>query len=263
MTTPLNGSVVKAFDILNLFHASRAEITAGYVQETLGMNFITAHRFLRTLESVGALVAVEKGRYRLGYALVDLSQKAVEETNLAAILQPLLVEVTQDMQEASMATGFDGQMVVCIAKAASPHPLFVDIRVGSKLEAYCTAHGKLWLAFMDEAKLNLYLDTVVMRQATPASIVDRDKLLQELREVRANKVAFNHEERDAGIVAVAVPVLARTGNLICGLSVFGPPHRLTGAALETAADRLRSAAQAVISGLYGSSSPELRATEAD
>lgn len=263
MTTPLNGSVVKAFDILNLFHASRAEITAGYVQETLGMNFITAHRFLRTLESVGALVAVEKGRYRLGYALVDLSQKAVEVTNLSAILQPLLAEVTQDVQEACMATGFDGQMVVCIAKAASPHPLFVDIRVGSRLEAHCTANGKLWLAFMDDAKLNLYLDTVALQKATPASIVDRDKLLQELSEVRANKIAYNHEERDAGIAAVAVPVLARTGNLICGLSVFGPPHRLTEAALSTAADRLRLTAQAVISGLYGSSSPESRASDAD
>lgn len=263
MTTPLNGSVVKAFDILNLFHASRSEITAGYVQENLGMNFITAHRFLRTLESVGALVAVDKGRYRLGYALVDLSQKATEETNLAAILQPQLVAVTKDIQEASMATGFDGQMVVCIAKAASPHPLFVDIRVGSKLEAYCTAHGKLWLAFMDEAKLDQYLDAVVLRQATPASIVDRDKLLDELREVRRTKTAYNYEERDAGIVAVAVPVLARTGKLICGLSVFGPPHRLTEAALSIAADRLRSAAQAVISGLYGSPSPDIRATDAD
>ena len=263
MTTPLNGSVVKAFDILNLFHASRAEITAGYVQEQLGMNFITAHRFLRTLESVGALVAVDKGRYRLGYALVDLSQKATEETNLAAILQPQLVQVTRDIQEASMATAFDGQMVVCIAKAASPHPLFVDIRVGSKLEAYSTAHGKLWLAFMDEDKLNLYLDTVVLKKATPTSIIDRDKLLDELREVRRTKVAYNREERDSGIVAVGVPVLARSGQLSCGLSVCGPPHRLTEAALSTAADRLRSAAQAVISGLYGSSSPDIRAADAD
>lgn len=263
MTTPLNGSVVKAFDILNLFHASRSEITAGYVRQNLGMNFITAHRFLRTLESVGALVAVDKGRYRLGYALVDLSQKATEETNLAAILQPQLVGVTKEIQEASMATGFDGQMVVCIAKAASPHPLFVDIRVGSKLEAYCTAHGKLWLAFMDEAKLDQYLDAVVLKQATPASIVDRDKLLDELREVRRTKTAYNYEERDSGIVAVAVPVLARTGKLICGLSVFGPPHRLTEAALSTAADRLRSAAQAVISGLYGSPSPDIETADAD
>lgn len=251
MAVQTNGSVVKAFEILGLFGPGCGEISAGYVEEKLGTNFITAHRFLRTLESVGALVAVSKGNYRLGFMLVDLGQRAADEAGLSRVLQPLLSDVTRDVHEASMATVFDGSMVVCIAKAASPHPLFVDIRIGSRLEAYCTAHGKLWLAHLPEAQLERYLDQVTLRRLTPTSIVERDALLAELDEIRRTGLAYNRGEREADIRAVAVPVLTHGGRLVCGLSVFGPPHRLTDEALVAATVRLRHAAGLAAEQFYG------------
>lgn len=251
MTVQTNGSVVKAFEILGLFGPGCSEVSAGYVREKLGTNFITAHRFLRTLESVGALVAVSKGNYRLGFMLVDLGQRAADQAGLARLLQPILGDVTRDVQEASMATVFDGSMVVCIAKAASPHPLFVDIRIGSRLEAYCTAHGKLWLAHLPPAQLDRYLDTVPRQALTPSSLVERGALITELDEIRRTGVSFNRGEREADIRAVAVPVLSREGSLISGLSVFGPPNRLTDDRLEAVITRLRHAAADATDQFYG------------
>ncbi len=246
-----NGSVVKAFEILRLFGPECDRISAGYVREKLGINFITAHRFLRTLERVGALVAVAKGSYRLGFMLVDLGKRAADETSLAHVLQPILGEVTRDLQEATMATVFDGTMVVCIAKASSPHPLFVDIRVGSRLEAYCTAHGKLWLAHLPQAELDRYLATVPRSALTASSIVDQAALIAELDEVRRTGVSFNRGEREADIRAAAVPVLSREGRLICGLSAFGPPNRLSDARFAEVIERLRRAAADTTDQLYG------------
>ena len=76
MAQQLNNSVARAFAILRLLGRGRPRITVAEVSAELEINAITAHRFLKTLEAEGALVQVSKGSYRLGYALVDLGDRA-------------------------------------------------------------------------------------------------------------------------------------------------------------------------------------------
>lgn len=251
MVTQLNGSVVKAFDILRLFGEDRAEITTADVSSELDLNFVTAHRFLRTLEHVGALVAVAKGRYRLSYAFVDLGDRVAQGDPLGRILQPVLNRVTADLQEASMATVFQADMVVCIARAMSGRQLSVDIRVGTRLEAWCTAHGKTWLAFMPDRQRRHYLDTVERTSFTRNTIAGRAALEQSLDDIRARGHAVNDGEREEGIRAVAVPVLAKGGKMVAGLSVFGPASRMTDETMVRALERLGQAAEEARTALYG------------
>ncbi|NGN41146.1 IclR family transcriptional regulator [Mesorhizobium sp. CGMCC 1.15528] len=251
MVTQINGSVVKAFDILKLFDEDRNEVTTTDVATELDLNFVTAHRFLRTLEHVGALVAVAKGRYRLSYVFVDLGDRVTGGDLLGQTLQPLLNAITADLQEAAMATVFQSDMVVCIARAVSRRQLSVDIRVGSRLEAYCTAHGKTWLAFMSERQRAHYLDTVERLRFTRNTVVERATLERQIAEVRELGHAFNDSEREDGIRAVAVPILARGGRMIAGLSVFGPASRMTDEITQLALARLQHAARDAGGLLYG------------
>ena len=62
MTSQLNGSVLKAFKILDLFAAGKIELTAQETADALGINMITAHRFLHTLVHAGALRVTSRGR---------------------------------------------------------------------------------------------------------------------------------------------------------------------------------------------------------
>lgn len=251
MVTQINGSVVKAFDILKLFGSDRNEVTTTDVAGELDLNFVTAHRFLRTLEHVGALVAVAKGRYRLSYVFVDLGDRVTAGDELGRTLQPLLNAITADLQEASMATVFQSDMVVCIARAVPRRQLSVDIRVGSRLEAYCTAHGKTWLAFMPDRQRAYYLDTVERACFTRNTIVEREVLERRLAEVRRRGFAVNDGEREDGIRAVAVPILARGGRMIAGLSVFGPASRMTDETMKLALMRLDRAVKDAGAFLYG------------
>lgn len=255
MSVQLNGSVLKAFAILDLFSPSRSEITAGTVAETLGMNAVTAHRFLRTLERVGAVVAVSKGVYRLGFLLADLGDRATHQTQLGRILQPVLDTITREVQEASMANVFQADMVVCIARALSGRSLAVDIRVGTELDGYCTASGKVWLASFEEAALGRYLEVVPLARMTDHTVVDRAALVEEIARVRAQGYATNHNEREDGITSIAVPVISQSGRTIVVLSVFGPSARLTDPVMGRALDRLRAAAEEVRRLMYGQVAP--------
>jgi IclR family pca regulon transcriptional regulator len=247
----LNNSVARAFDILRLLGRGRPRISVADVTRELGLNAITAHRFLKTLEAEGALVQVAKGSYRLGYALVDLGDRARDEDRLGQWLQPVLDDLTADLGEASMATLYQAGMVVCIARAMPPRSLSVDIRVGDRLEAYCTAHGKLWLAHVSAAERARYLSSVPLHAMTGRTITHPKHLQDEIAAVAQRGFAYNLGEREDGITAVAAPVLTDSGRMVAGLSMFGPTSRIDRETLDRGLVRLQAAARDAALLLYG------------
>ncbi|MBJ3786090.1 IclR family transcriptional regulator [Devosia sediminis] len=251
MAQQLNNSVARAFDILRLLGRGRPRIGVADVTRELGLNAITAHRFLKTLEAEGALVQVAKGSYRLGYALVDLGDRARDEDRLGQWLQPMLDDLTADLGEASMATIYQAGMVVCIARAMPPRSLSVDIRVGDRLEAYCTAHGKLWLAHVSPSERSRYLKSTPLDALTGRTITHRAQLEDEIAAIGARGHSYNLGEREDGITAVAVPVKTDGGRMVAGLSMFGPSSRIDRAALDRALVRLDAAAREAALLLYG------------
>lgn len=251
MSVQLNNSILKAFAILGLFSDRRLTITAATVAEELGLNVVTAHRLLRTLERAGALVRVSKGSYRLGFVFVDLAERVTAKRTLAQTLQPLLQELAGDLRESCMATTFEADSLVCIACAHPDRELVVDIRIGTRMEAYCTANGKLWLASLPEAELTRYLESVALKPFSRATLTNARRLRAELEIVRRRGYALNEGEREDGIRAVAVPLVARNGTMVAGLSVFGPHARMSDAFVETALEGLRRTLRQADLAFYG------------
>ncbi|NIY74039.1 IclR family transcriptional regulator [Thalassospira sp. HF15] len=242
MTSQLNGSVLKAFKILDLFAAGQSELTAKETADALGINMITAHRFLHTLVHAGALRVTSRGVFRLGCMFADLGERVLHDGNLPILLQPILDQLARDTGEACMATTFDRDMAVCIAKALPDRPLYVDIRIGSRLDAFCTAHGKLWLAYMTADDQDRYFKNAEMTRMTDHTVTDINALKAELATIRKQGFATNNGEREHDIYAIAVPILTKHGNMISAFSVFGASPALLEAGNATLS-HLNSAAQ--------------------
>jgi IclR family pca regulon transcriptional regulator len=245
VATGFNNSILRAFAILELFDEDRTEVSSATVSRELGTNAITAHRFLRTLEHVGAVTAVGRGRYRLGYRLVSLAAAAGDPHDIALRLQPTLNELARAANESAMATVFDGRSVVCIATAMSERAVAFAARVGARLEAYATANGKVWLSQLSDPALRYYLDTVPRTALSARTLVGRDALAADIATIRRRGYATNIGEREDDLTAVAVPVRSREGTMVAAMSVFGPSNRFDGAASKRAVDlSLRTAKDA-------------------
>ena len=251
MTSQLNGSVLKAFRILELFAEGRSELTAGETATALDINMITAHRFLHTLEHAGALRMVARGVFRLGYVFADLGDRVRHDGSLPTVIQPVLDDLARQTGEACMATEFDRDMAVCIAKALPDRALYVDIRIGSRLDAFCTAHGKLWLAFMTAADQDHYFANADLTGMTDNTITDLATLKVELATIRQQGFSTNNGERESEIFALAVPVLTQHGNMISALSVFGATPSLITEKRNAVLTALQHAANAGQRALYG------------
>jgi IclR family pca regulon transcriptional regulator len=250
MTSQLNGSVLKAFKILDLFAAGQSELTAKETADALGINMITAHRFLHTLVHAGALRATSRGVFRLGYMFADLGDRVMHDGNLPTVLQPILDQLARDCGEACMATEFDRDMAVCIAKALPDRPLYVDIRIGSRLDAFCTAHGKLWLAHMSPAEQDRYFANVKLTSMTDHTITDIAALKAELATIRDQGFASNNGERENDIYAIAVPITTAHGKMISAFSVFGASPATLDQNRETLLATLKAAAEAARDAIY-------------
>ncbi|RCK25854.1 IclR family transcriptional regulator [Thalassospira lucentensis] len=251
MSSQLNGSVLKAFKILDLFAAGKIELTAQETADALGINMITAHRFLHTLVHAGALRVTSRGVFRLGYMFADLGQRVMRDGNLAGLLQPILDQLARDTGEACMATEFDRDMAVCIAKALPDRPLYVDIRIGSKLDAFCTAHGKLWLAHMSLADQDRYFAKADLTGMTDHTITNVNALKSELAQIRKAGFATNNGEREHDIYAIAVPITTLHGTMVSAFSVFGASPALLDQKRDTLLNALTQATENAQRALHG------------
>ncbi|WP_417583435.1 IclR family transcriptional regulator [Pelagibacterium sp.] len=251
MAGQLNGSVITAFSVLNLFTPHRPIVTTQDVSRELEMNTVTAYRFLRSLEAAGAIVASQRGHYRLGLSLADLGERAVSADFIAAQVQPYLNALSDDLGETALATKYSRGRVEIVARALSSRPYAMHMPVGSVLEPHCTANGKLWLASLPPEELRRYLDNEKRASFTAQTITDASAIIKEVEEVNRRGYALCLREREVEISAVAVAVKTRSGSTVAGLSIFGPSWRFSDQYVQNAVGKLKSVASEISSHLYG------------
>ena len=239
MSTPLNGSLLKGFEILGLFSRERPEIDAATVMAELEMNGATAHRFLATLEEAGAIASVRRGLYRLSHTTAELGRLAEETNPLARQVQPLLDQLSASLQESVMICRFSRRGPVCIAVATAQRAFALSFRIGEVLDLLRSAQGRLWLADLSRP------DREKTVQAAGLPMDQLGPLQDELDRIRAAGLAENLGSVEADVGAVSVPVrqgAGGKGELVLTLSVFGPLRRFTGDLRSRAAPELRSTA---------------------
>lgn len=225
MSTPLNGSILKGFDILRLITVERPELTAATAQAELGMNFATAHRLLATLEEAGALLAVRRGVYRLGLETVQMGKVAEATTPYLARVQPLIDALCARLHESVMICRFTHAGPVCAAVAPAGRPITVSIRVGTCLGFATSAQGRLWLAEMQPGERAALIDGAGEAARAQGKALDRAGLERELAAIRARGHALNNGDAEPDIAAVAAPIRDAGGRILLTISAFGPLSR--------------------------------------
>jgi IclR family pca regulon transcriptional regulator len=64
----------------------------------------------------------------------------------------------------------EGDEVVCIASTSFRGATSAEIQVDTRLPAYCTSMGRMFLAYLSPVCLEAYLARVVLNQLTPRTV---------------------------------------------------------------------------------------------
>jgi DNA-binding IclR family transcriptional regulator len=96
--------------------------------------------------------------------------------------------------------------------------------VGKTFPLHCTSLGKVLLAWGPSDTTQALL-AGPLEPATENTIIEPDRLLEELEGVRRQGYAVDHEEITRGIMCVAAPVFGVVeGDAVCAISVTFPSY---------------------------------------
>jgi DNA-binding IclR family transcriptional regulator len=230
----------KAVVILRAFTAEDADVTLAELGRRTGLPKATLHRVANDLVSVGLLDRRDT-RYRLGGLVFQLGMMASAERRLLDAAIPFmedLYELTHETVHLGMRAGTE---VVYLSKIGGHRQVPTPSRVGGRMPLYCTAIGKVLLAYAPEEVCDRVVEQGLSRRA-PRTIVAPGLLRRQLDTVARAGLAFEHEESAVGIVCVAAPVFDADDRAVAAVSVTGPATRFRP---EAVAEQTRAAAAGI------------------
>lgn len=219
---------VKTMEVLEVLATSRNGLGVTEISRMVDLNKSTVYRILMALVDKQYVLKDESiKRYRLGFKLLLLSNQALDSLELRKIARPELNELSRLSSETVHLVWLERDEGVYVEKIDTPEGVGLLSRVGNRLPLYSTGVGKAMLAFMDDNRIQSYLQRITLMPKTPYTIISAEQLQIEIMEIRKNGYAVDHQENRLGVVCVAAPIFDSNGNVIAAISVSGPNFRFS------------------------------------
>lgn len=215
--------LAKGLAVLEAFGAASPMLTLSEVARRTRISPGSARRVLLTLQRLGYLEATDQ-HFHLQPRTLQLGYAYLSSLSLPGLVQPLLTQLTRDIDESCSLGLLDGSEVVFIARAAARQLARDYMMVGMRYPAHATSVGKLLLAMLPEGEMKRRVSKLRMTALTPNTIASKSGLLRQLGEIRENGWALNDQETMAGLRSIAVPVYM-DGVVTAGLTASAPAAR--------------------------------------
>lgn len=227
-------AVSHALDLLEQFHEDIDELGVTELSKRLKLHKNNVFRLLATLESRGYIEqnkATEN--YRLGLKALELGQTFIKQMGLLRQAKPILERMVEQSNETSYVVIYKDRHVVYLDVVETNLTVRVVSRVGSRLPAYCTAAGKIHLAYMTEEELDELLPQIEYVQHTPTTITNPEALRKELQRIREQGYSLDDEELDLSVRCLAAPIRDYTRRIVGAISISGPTMRVSSERIQS------------------------------
>ena len=220
-------SVSHALDVLEEFKGDVVELGVTELSKKLKLHKNNVFRLLATLEHRGY---VEQNKatenYHLGIKSLELGQTFIKQMGLLRQARPALESLSADCNETVYIAIMRGQDVIYLDVVESNQTIRVASRVGLRLPTYCTAIGKVLIAFKPEDEIKKHLPSKLEKRTTN-TINEEKKLLEHLKAVGTNGYSIDAEEFEESVKCVGAPIRDYTGHVVAGISISAPAMRLS------------------------------------
>ena len=222
--TSTSRSLERGLAILSSFNSDRPLIGVSELSRDLDLSRSTAHRYFMTLAQLGYLQQDrDSKRYRLGPRVLDLGFSAINSMDVREIAAPHLRELSDETGYTVNLAILEGTDVVYIERCRSARPgqreIDLDLHVGARLPAYCTAMGKAMLAFLPDEQREELIARIDFVPRGPKTLTDAEAFRAELARIRASGVALNDEELAYGLRSIASPIRSQSGEVVAALNL--------------------------------------------
>ena len=200
----------------------RAPRTLTELADAVGLPAVDLKPLLDALERHGLLAwDVHRVGLRPGAAALRFARSGVGRADLVELAQPSMLRLAQESGETATLIIPLPAGTEAIAQIDGSHLLGATNWLGRELGLHCTAAGKVFLAYGAAE-----LPAGPLAQLTSETVVDPNRLHDELEAIRERGYATIVDELEPGLSAVAAPVRDRGGAVVAALSASGASLRL-------------------------------------
>lgn len=231
-------SLERGLAILGCFTSEHPVLGIADIADELGMSRSTTHRYVTTLLALGYLEQGRSRKYRLGLRVTDLGMSALNSTGLRENVHPFLEELRERTGYTVGLAVLDGSEILYVDRARSwrraERETDQGLYPGSRLPAYCTAMGKVLLAYLPDEYQRDLVAKLKLERNSPSTITSRQTLLAELERIREDGYALNEQELRPGLQAIAVPVRDESREVVAAIGIAASPGAISVAELTHA-----------------------------
>lgn len=214
-------SLARGLSILEAFDIAHPRMGITDLAKKTGLSKSTVYRLVHTLCTLGYIIPVtDENKYTLGPKVLGLGFAVLSSLELREVAQPYLMELSRQTKETVNLAVLDGWRLIYVERIKTQQIVNINLHIGSRLELYNTAMGRVLAAFQDKDWIEEYLKH--LKQFPEAKDYWKNsgrKLLKILEEVRKNDFAINNEELTPGLRSVAAPVRNRQGQVVGAVNI--------------------------------------------
>ncbi|MBQ3532999.1 MAG: IclR family transcriptional regulator [Oscillospiraceae bacterium] len=207
----------RALELMEMLAKNGAGMNVSEISKALGITRVTATAMVQSLYQRNYIEKDRAGKYHIGYKFLELSQVYryrypflyAAENYIRVTAEKLNIRINVCVLKP------EGVAVVLLSKDVSLLPKMI---FGYVFPAYASASGKLLLATSPHLDVDSWIYDMECTAYTPYTITDKERLLEELDQIRQQGLAYEREEMTLQRCCVAAPIRDISGEVIASVS---------------------------------------------
>ncbi|ENV35027.1 IclR family transcriptional regulator [Acinetobacter gerneri] len=183
------------------------------------------HRLIQLLEKEGYVKVDLHGGLVIGQRINKLLYNVWDNEKARIERISILEKLSKKIGETCGIAILQDNQMLYVDRVQTNWPLQVYLPVGSKVPLWCTSSGKLFLSYLPQEKRENVIKNLTLTQFTKNTITQIDALEDNISEIRKQNIGTDNEEFIAGMVAVSVPVLLPSSEIVASLYTHAPTIR--------------------------------------
>ncbi|MDB5851494.1 MAG: IclR family transcriptional regulator [Rhodoferax sp.] len=224
-------SFARGLEVIRSFSAQAPTQTLSEVAERAGLTRAGARRILLTLQTLGYVVT-DGRQFRLTPRILDLGFAYLSSMPIWNLAEPVMESLVAEVKESCSAAALDGTDIVYVMRVPTHKIMRINLGVGSRLPAYCTAMGRMLLADLPADEAARLLAASDLQPLTKHTIIDIDALLAKVAQARKQGWCLVIQELEEGLIAMAAPLVNRAGRTVAALNISGQVNRTTAKVMQ-------------------------------
>lgn len=222
-------SLVRGLKILSTFSFKRPNLKVTEIADITGFDQATVFRFVYTLEKLGYLVRdKDTKRYHQGVKMLSLSLPARQGIAVRDAAVQVMEELSSQENLATKIAVMDEGEVVVVGFSDVGNKLTYHTPIGTRLPVYCTALGKVLLAFQPIETWDLLISNIEFAPLTEQTITNPDLFKEELLKTRQRGYATQDSEQVIGLGGIGAPIFDHDGVVSGAICFSGLATELLG-----------------------------------